>query len=185
MISAFLLKKPIQYYEAILDIVQFGSSIQIDAMPNDIDIAILYKEIPLKMQLEISQKIKQELETQTKIPIHIKSYTFETLFDPSNFAKTAILTGISLFTHKFFASRFGLVPQIHITYSLEGLNKAGKVRFNYFLNGKKGNHGFLKDSIGRLVKPGYLYLNPLYEYAFFKKMKETITYKKEIIFASL
>ena len=185
MTSSFLVKKPTQHFEEVLDIIQFGSSIQKGRIPNDIDVAVLYKEIPLKKQLEISQKIKYELGKEFDIPIHIKSYTYETLFDPSNFAKEGILRGISIFTQTFFANRFGLEPKIHITYNLNTLDKAGKVRFNYFLNGKKGKHGFLQDSIGQLIKPGYVHLNPLYEFLFIEKMKESITYDIKVVFTYL
>lgn len=180
-----LLKRPEQKFEKVLDIIQFGSSILYDAEPNDIDIAVLYEQIPLKEQLITSQRIKKSFETQTSIPIHINSYSYQTLLDQGNFAKESIISGISLFSGDFFAKKLNLIPEIHIFYSLLKLDKAGKVRFNYFLHGKSGKGGFLTEEIGRLVKPGYVILNPLYEKVFFKKIKEHIDISSQKYFRVL
>src|SRR3989344_7975621 len=90
--------------EHIFDIVQFGSSILKDSKPNDIDIAVVFKAIPLKEQLEESQKIKRQLEQRFEQPIHINSYDLYSLFDEGNFAKENILFyGKSLIYNNYFS----------------------------------------------------------------------------------
>lgn len=176
-----LLKKPTQHYDQILHIVQFGSSIQMGKEPNDIDIVVIYKTIPLKEQLDISQKIKEELQEQTAIPIHINSATYQTLFDQSNFAKESMLRGIDLETKYFFAKKIGFIPKIHIFYSLQKFEKKDKVRFNYFLHGRKNTHGYLTKEKGSLIKPGFISLNPIYEYEFFNAVEKSFSFEKKIV----
>src|SRR3989338_6258390 len=86
------LKKPaLNYSKDILGIVQFGSSVIEGSKPNDVDIAVIFKCIPLKQQLEESQKIKKQLEKFSQLPVHIKSFDFYSFFNKGNFAKEDIL----------------------------------------------------------------------------------------------
>ena len=166
-------KQELIYSSNVLDIVKFGSSVLENSKPNDIDIAVIFKSIPVKEQLEEAQKIKRQLEKFYTLPIHIKSYDFYSFFDKGNFAKENILFyGESLIFQDSFAERFGVNPKIQIYYSLKELKKKDKIKFNYMLNGKKGEYGLLRKYQGSLLKPGLIQINPKYENLFMESMKK-------------
>ena len=97
-------KLELNYSSDVLDIVQFGSSVFEGSKPNDIDFAVIFKNIPLKQQLEEAQMIKRQLEAKFNLQIHIKSYDFYSFFDKGNFARENILFyGKSLVHEKYFS----------------------------------------------------------------------------------
>jgi len=173
MMQKLWLKKPtLNYNKDVLDIVQFGSSVEDGKTPEDIDIAVIFNKIPLKEQLDGAQEIKRQLETLLEIPIHINSFDFYSLFDSSNFAKESILFyGKSIIHGDDFAKRFGFSPKIQIYYSLEKLKKKDKIRFNYMLNGRGGEYGLLREHKGELLKPGLIEINPQSESIFVNSIK--------------
>ena len=163
----------LNYSDNVIDMVQFGSSVQAKKEPSDIDIAVIYKKIPVKHQLEESQKIKRQLENYFSIPIHIKSYDLYSLFEEGNFAKSSILFyGISLIFKRQFSNLFGIVPKLQISYILKNLKKKDKVRFNYLLNGRNKAYGLLREYKGKLLNPGLIEINPENEELFEKEMKK-------------
>ena len=165
-------KLKLNYNNEVFDILQFGSSLIEGKEPNDMDIAVIYNKIPVKEQLEESQKIKQQLEKLSEKPIHINSYDLYSFFEKSNFAKESILFyGKSLIYRDSFAKRFGLIPKIQIEYSLENLKKKDKIRFNYMLSGRKGKYGLLRLYEGKLLNPGLIEINPEFEEIFINKIK--------------
>ena len=160
-------KLELNYSKNVQDIVQYGSSVIEDNDPNDIDIAVIYKKISLKDQLNESQKIKKQLQKYSELSIHIKSYDFYSLFNNSNFARESILLyGISLISKESFSKTFGLVPKIQISYNLIKFEKKEKVRFHYLLKGKKNNSGLLNKHKGKLLNPGLIEIDPKYEKIF-------------------
>jgi len=160
-------------YKNIVDIVQYGSSVIEGKEPKDIDIAVIFEKIPLKEQLEEAQKIKEDLQKHTEIKIHIKSFDLYSLFDKGNFAKEGILFyGKSLIYKDEFSKRFGLLPKIKIFYSLKDLEKKGKVKFNYLLNGKSKKYGLIKKYAGKIISPGIVETKPEYEIVFTESMKK-------------
>lgn len=166
-------KLELNYKSNVLDIVQFGSSMKEESNPNDIDIAVIFKSIPVREQLEEAQKIKRQLEKTSELPIHIVPYDFYTLFDPSNFAKESIIFyGKSIIYKDYFAKKLGLVPRIHISYSLKKMKKKDKIKFNYTLNGKGGSYGLIRKYGGKLLKPGLVEIFPEYEDIFIKALKK-------------
>jgi predicted nucleotidyltransferase len=171
------LKKPkLDYSENVVDIVQYGSSVRGGTSPNDIDIAVIFNKIQIKDQLNESQNIKKQLSKTSNIPIHIKSFDLYSLFDKSNFARESIIFyGISILKRDYFSKIFGLMPKIHIFYSLNKLKKKDKIRFNYLLNGRGGKYGMLKKYKGRLVKPGMVEISPEYEKIFEDSIKKQIS----------
>jgi predicted nucleotidyltransferase len=181
------LKKPkLTYSKDVLDIVQFGSSVEEEKTPRDIDIAVIFNRIPLKEQLNQAQEIKKQLEKFTDIPIHINSFDLYSLFDNSNFAKENILfAGKSIIHEEYFAKTLSLTPKVQIYYSLENLKKKDKIRFNYMLNGKGGEYGLLRKHNGKLLKPGLIEISPEHEYLFTNSIKEfKISFQtKKIIFS--
>ncbi len=159
--------------EKILDIVQYGSSLTLEKSPNDIDIAVVFRNIPLKQQLEESQKIKSQLEPFFDKQIHIKAYDLDSFFDKGNFAKDSILFyGKSLVYGDYFSALFGILPKIIIKYNLAKFEKKQKIKFNYLLNGKGGEYGLLREYGGRLVAPGVIEIEPRHENIFLEAMKK-------------
>ena len=170
-------KKPkLNYKDDVLDIVQFGSSVkenELESKPNDIDIAVIFRKIPIKEQLDQAQEIKNQIQKLTDLPIHVKSFDLYNLFDKSNFAKESILFyGKSIINGDYFAKNLGLNPKIHLSYNLSNLKKKDKVRFNYLLNGKKGNYGLLRKYKGELISPGIIEIPSEYEDIFLESMKK-------------
>jgi len=156
----------------VVDIVRFGSSAIEGNAPNDIDVAVIYQKIPVKEQLNHSQGIKKQLEKKFNLPIHIKSYDLYSLLDRGNFARESILFyGKSIITGDYFSKSFGMIPRLHISYSLSGLEKKGKVRFNYLLNGKGKKYGILRERGGKLLGPGLIEVLPEHENIFVSQMK--------------
>lgn len=179
-------KQKLNYSTNVIDIVQFGSSVIEGSQPNDIDIAVIFKQIPLKSQLEESQLIKKQLSEKFNLLIHIKSYDFYSFFDKGNFAKENILFyGKSLISGRDFSLVFGLAPKMQISYSLKKLKKKDKVRFNYLLNGKNKEYGLLRKYTGRLLNPGLIEINPEYEKIFVEAIKQiTSDFKVKKVFLS-
>ena len=104
MLKLWLKKPKLNYSESVVDIVQYGSSVIGGNQPNDIDIAVIFKKIPVKNQLNESQEIKKQLAGISPLPIHIKSFDFYSLFDKSNFAQEGILFyGRSLLNQDYFS----------------------------------------------------------------------------------
>ncbi len=166
-------KLKLHYSSDVLDIVQFGSSVVEGTEPRDIDVAVIFNKIPLKEQLGQAQAIKKQLEKETKIEIHISSYDFYSLFDSSNFAREGLLFyGKSIISKKPFAELFGLKPRVQISYKLTSLEKKGKIRFNYLLNGRGGKYGLLREFGGELVSPGVVEISPEHEKIFVSAMNE-------------
>lgn len=186
MTQKLWLKKPkLDYSKDVFDIIQFGSSVMEDSNPNDIDIAVIFNKISVNEQLNQSQQIKKQLQGLSDFPIHIKAFDLYTFFDGANFAKENILFyGKSLISGTFFSKKLGLDPKIQIYYSLNDLKKKDKVRFNYMLNGRKGEYGLLREYNGKLLKPGLIEIDSVYENIFISSIKKiTQNFKlKKILF---
>lgn len=166
-------KIKLNYNTGILDIVQYGSSVIEDESPKDIDIAVIFNKIPIKNQLEESQRIKEELTKYSEVPIHIKSFDLYSFFDKGNFAKEGILFyGKSIISQKEFSLLFGIKPKLEIHYILKDLEKKDKIRFNYLLNGKGGKYGLIKKYSGKIISPGVIETSPEYERVFTEAMKK-------------
>src|SRR3989344_5007003 len=138
-------KKPrLSYDKEVVDIIQFGSSVLTESEPNDLDIAVIFKNTPIKEQLKARQEIKNQIQKTVELPVHIESFDYYSLFDKGDFARDGIMFyGKSIITGRNFSENFGLTPKLRIYYILKNLMKKEKVRFNYILNGKKGNYGLL------------------------------------------
>ncbi len=171
----WLKKLKLNYSKDIIDIVQFGSSVILGVIPKDVDIAVIFQKIPLKEQLNQAQEIKKQFQEQVDLPIHISSFDFYSLLDKGNFAKEDLFFyGKSIITGGYFAKKFNLNPQLQISYNLFKLKKKDKVRFNYLLNGKKGNYGLLRAHDGKLLNPGLIEIPPECEKIFIDRIRDII-----------
>ena len=173
MYKLWLKKLKLNYSKNVVDIVQYGSSVIEGNTPNDIDVAVLFNKIPVKDQLNESQNIKKQLTKISPLPVHIKAFDLYSLFDKSNFAKEGIFFyGKSIIRKDYFSESLGLMPKLHIFYSLEKIKKKDKIRFNYMLSGKGGEYGLLREHKGELLKPGLIEINPESENVFVNSIKE-------------
>lgn len=166
-------KSKLTYSSDVVDIILFGSSVLDGPNPNDIDVAVIFNKIEVKKQLEESLRIKRQIEKLVSLPVHIKSFDYYSIFDKGNFSKEGILFyGKSLINNKYFSENFGLIPKLRISYSLIGLEKKDKIKFNYLLNGKGGNYGLLRKYGGKILSPGLIEIKPEHELIFLKEMKK-------------
>ena|SRR3989344_5211648 len=166
-------KLKLKYSKEVFDIVHFGSSAIEGKEARDIDVAVIFNNLPLKRQIDEAYEIKRQLEKLTDKKIHISNYNLYGLFDASNFAREGIIFyGKSLTSGNYFMNTFGLMPKIQISYSLDKLKKKDKVRFHYMLRGKKGKYGMLRKHGGELVHPGLIEIAPEHENIFASSIKE-------------
>jgi len=160
------------YPKEAIDIVLFGSAVFDFGNSRDLDVAVIFEKIPLKKQLDYSQKIKNQLKKKFDKEVHINSFDYYSLFKSGNFAREGILFyGKSLISGKNFAERFGLKPVLRIRYKLEKLEKKEKVKFNYLLSGRGGKYGLFKKYSGKILAPGIIEISPEHEKVFLEKMK--------------
>ena len=170
-------KLKLNYTKDVIDIVQFGSSVIEEKEYRDVDIVVIFQNIPFKEQLDQAYEIKKQITNfiDKSKEVHISQFDFYSLFDTGNFAREGILVyGKSLLTGKDFALRFGLRPVLQILYNLEKFEKKDKVRFHYLLRGKGGKYGLLREYGGKLVKPGMIEISPEFEDVFVKAISEII-----------
>src|SRR3989338_6840846 len=127
MQNIWLKKITLSYSKDVLCIVQFGSSVLEDSKPNDVDIAVIFKCIPLKQQLEESQRIKKQLGKFSQLPVHIKSFDFYSFFNKGNFAKEDILFyGKNLISGEQLSRLFGVSAKLQVYYYFKKLKKKDK-----------------------------------------------------------
>lgn len=135
----------------IFDIVIYGSAVKGKSKPEDIDIVVIFLEGSLRERLDKIQEIKRELRNLYK-NIDIKQIKLIDLFSSEFFAKTGILLeGYSLLRNKKFSEILGFKAWSLFWYSLEGLNHAQKVKFNYILAGRNSEGVIKKLNGSRLV----------------------------------
>jgi len=166
-------KLKLKYSKEVFDIVQFGSSAIEGKEARDIDVAVIFNNLPLKKQIDEAYSLKKQLEKLTDKEIHISNYDLYSLFDANNFAREGIIFyGKSLISGHDFIGKFGLKPIIQISYSLLKLKKKDKVRFHYMLRGRKGKYGLLRKYGGKLIHPGLIEIAPEHENIFANSIKE-------------
>lgn len=135
-------------YKEIVDIILYGSLVKGKAAPRDIDIMVLFLEIPLKDRLEITQSLKNILKKHFE-NVDVKSMNMLDFFDVSFLARQSILIeGISLIKNKPLSELLGFESFVIFTYNLSNLIQNEKIKFNYALNGRNKIKGVLQLSEG-------------------------------------
>ena len=121
----------------VLDIVLYGSYARNKENPNDIDIVLIFLNMPLDERLKLAQVYKELLKNKFQNP-DIKAINFTELFDSSFLARQGILTeGISLLDKTPLANKFGFEGYSLFNYNLLNLNNSKKTSFVYALSGRK------------------------------------------------
>ena len=129
--------------EEILDIIIFGSSVRNKEKPNDIDIAVIYKN---KSNIETSYELKKEFRKEG-FEVQILDLTYFKLIEGSYIASEGIISdGYSLVYDKFLSEGLGYINFYLFRYDLKGLTKSQRMRFYYSLYGRnKEQEGILKE----------------------------------------
>ena len=140
--------------KTIFDIVTYGSAVKGKNIPNDIDIAVIFKEGTLKERLNKIQKIKEKIKIGIKIDI--KGILLEELFNSVFFARSGIIIeGISIFDEKPFANKLDFEGICLFIYDLKNKSHTEKVKFNYVLSGRNAK-GIIAQLEGRALGPGVI-----------------------------
>ncbi len=130
-----------EYKSEILDILLFGSLLKGKAMPNDIDIIIIFKE---KKDLQIAYNLRKSIEKITNMNVDVISKSYQEIFSPTFQAREAILSeSYSLINKAGFSESLGYKNVVMFIYNLKGKNKSERMRFYYSLNGRN-SEGMLK-----------------------------------------
>jgi predicted nucleotidyltransferase len=127
------------------DIVVFGSMARKKTKPNDIDIALIFRD---KVNKNLKQIISKKIKNSHVIELTLKNISKQTLW------KTLLHEGISIKYNKKISVLFGFKTKILLWYSLEKINKSQKVRFSYALKGRDGKSGLLKKYKGKHLGKG-------------------------------
>ncbi|KUH34839.1 nucleotidyltransferase [Thermococcus celericrescens] len=138
-------------HEEVFDVVLYGSTVLGKEKPNDIDLMILTKRKlpPLKLR-ELILQLKGIL--STAIPrekLDVRAMSPEELFDPNNLASLGVLVeGYSLRHGKNLAELMNGKAYTIFRFTLEGLPRKDRVRFQYALKGRDMRSGLLKELNG-------------------------------------
>ena len=137
----------------VFDIVVYGSLVKGKYEPEDIDMAVIFKDGLLNERLEIIQQIKRRIKIDNKIDI--KGFLLADLFKPEFFGRSGIFfEGISLIDGKPFSNKIGFNGVVIFFYNLKNKNHTEKVKFNYLLSGRKNKEGLIKLFEGKQLAPG-------------------------------
>jgi|SRR3989344_2004716 len=162
---------------ALFDLVLYGSEAKGKSMPQDIDLAVIFKSGTLKERLAKIQTLKKKIPLNEKIDI--KGILWEELFQEEFFGRSGIfLEGISLFDGKPFAHKIGFAGQVIFIYNLHNKSHTQKVKFNYLLSGRK-SIGIIKKLNGKHLAHGVITI-PINNSIEFEEVlhKHTINYSK-------
>lgn len=126
----------------LIDILIYGSSVKGKRKTGDIDIILIFNNLPLDKRLEITQKFKEKVNLKN---LDIKSINLIELLDKSFLARQGILLeGISLLDSKPLAEKLGFDSFTLFTYNTEKISNTEKVKLSFALNGRRNEKGFLE-----------------------------------------
>jgi len=129
--------------KGILDIILFGSVVRGKRKPNDIDVALIFKD---KEDLDIAYELRKVFESEG-IEVEVVALTYKKIFDPGFLPRENILSeGYSLVNGGFLSESLGLASYEAFIYNLKKFSQSDRMRFHYSLNGRGGNKGFLEET---------------------------------------
>ncbi len=138
--------------KAIFDIILYGSTAKGKSRPNDLDIAVIFRQSTLRERLDIIQQIKRKIEAGRKVDI--KGILWEELFQEEFFARSGLfLEGTSIFDSRPFAEKIGFSAYSLFVYNLKNKTHSLKVQFNYLMRGRD-KKGVLEMMQGKFISPG-------------------------------
>ena len=139
----------------IFDIILYGSFARGKTRPKDIDIAIIFFGKGLKEAVEESQELKESIKKELEMEnFDVKQMNMANFFDENFLARQGvILEGISLLDGFPLSKKFGFECFAMFRYNLKNLDRNGKTKFEYALNGRK-SRGILKSLSGEYAGRG-------------------------------
>ncbi len=140
--SKALLKKN---KKIIFDIVLFGSSVRGKYAPEDVDVAVIFREkIPRQKIDPILSQLKN---------FHAEYFFLDEIYSEPVWS-TLISEGFSLTKNKFLHEIVGMKSWFLFKYSLENLNPSEKMKFFHAVFGRTKGAGLLKELGGRSLGRG-------------------------------
>ncbi len=156
-------RKFAEKHREVFDVVLYGSTVIGKPSPNDIDIMILTKERlhpgeVRSLVLEFKAELKGILPGKR---LDIRTMAIEDLFDPNNLASLGVvIEGLSLTRGKPLAELMNGKAYTLFRFTLRGMERKDRVRFQYALRGRDGKGGILKE-LGALQLGAWVVLVPV------------------------
>ena len=150
-------------HREVFDVVLYGSTVLGKPSPNDIDVVILTGEKlhPAKARplvLELKAEVGRILPGKE---LDVRAMAIEDLFDPNNLASLGIIIeGFSLTRGKPLAELMNGEAYTLFRFTLRGMERKDRVRFQYALRGRDGKGGVLGE-LGALQLGAWVVLVPL------------------------
>lgn len=144
-------KEFVKTHEKIFDVVLYGSTVLGKKTPNDLDLMILTKKkLPALDLRSLIMELKGKLsEVFPRDKLDVRATSLEELFDPNNLASLGVvIEGISLTKNKPLAELMKGKAYTLFRFTLEGLPRKDRVRFQYALKGRDMKSGLLKELSG-------------------------------------
>ncbi len=140
-------KEFIEGHEEVFDVILYGSTVLGKDKPNDLDLMILTrKKLPALQLRDLIIELNEKLSsTVPREKLDVKAMNLEDLFDPNNLASLGIIIeGYSLTQGKALAELMNGKAYTIFRFTLEGLQRKDRVRFQYALKGRDMKSGLLK-----------------------------------------
>jgi len=144
-------KSFVKSHEEVFDVVLYGSTVLGKEKPNDLDLMILTKtELPALELRNLILELKRELSgILPRAKLDVRAMSLEELFDPNNLASLGVvIEGFSLTKNKPMAELMNGKAYTLFRFTLEGLPRKDRVRFQYALKGRDMKSGLLKELNG-------------------------------------
>ncbi|CAB50136.1 nucleotidyltransferase domain-containing protein [Pyrococcus abyssi] len=144
-------KRFVKNHKEVFDVVLYGSTVLGKEKPNDLDLMILTRtKLPTLELRNLILELKRTLsKTLPRAKLDIRAMSLEELFDPNNLASLGvIIEGVSLTRNKPMAELMNGKAYTLFRFTLEGLPRKDRVRFQYALKGRDMKSGLLKELNG-------------------------------------
>ncbi len=146
-----VVKEFVESHEEVSDVILYGSTVLGKENPNDLDIMVLTrKKLPALELRNLILELKGKLsEIIPRDRLDIRAMSLEELFDPNNLASLGVvIEGLSLKRNKPLAELMNGKAYTLFRFTLEGLSRKDRVRFQYALKGRDMKSGLLKELNG-------------------------------------
>lgn len=139
-------KEFVKKHPDIWDLCVYGSFVRGRSEAGDIDIAIIMKKpTSVENKLDLSQELRSRLKGIYMENFDVKCVDVRDFLDTSFLARAGILgEGILILKGKPLSGMLGFGSYAVFTYTLQNLTNSEKVKFNYSLNGRRGENGLIK-----------------------------------------
>ncbi len=144
------LKKICEREKLVVDIILFGSAVREKAKPNDVDVAVLFREENYEEMDRVSYEIKK-LGDSLDLNLHIEPLAIDNIHTEPVYL-SLIHEGFSVRHGDFINKKLKTESMLLVTYSLKNLTHSQKTLFGYALKGRKeGAKSILRESGGEAI----------------------------------